>query len=80
MNVPDVYAAGRLDADSEGLLVLTANGRLQQRLTDPRFGHWRTYWVQVEGIPDASQREQLRQGVMVKQQRERMANLGALMM
>ena len=73
MNVPDVYAAGRLDADSEGLLVLTANGRLQQRLTDPRFGHWRTYWVQVEGIPDASQLEQLRQGVMVKQQRTRPA-------
>jgi 23S rRNA pseudouridine2457 synthase len=47
--VPEVYAAGRLDADSEGLLLLTANGRLQQRLTDPGFGHWRRYWVQVEG-------------------------------
>lgn len=73
MNVPDVYAAGRLDADSEGLLVLTANGRLQQRLTDPRFGHWRTYWVQVEGVPEASQLEELRNGVMVKQQRTRPA-------
>jgi hypothetical protein len=44
-----VYAAGRLDADSEGLLLLTDQGRLQQRLTDPAFGHWRRYWVQVEG-------------------------------
>ena len=67
VNVPDVYAAGRLDADSEGLLVLTANGRLQQRLTDPRFGHWRTYWVQVEGSPDQAQLDALRDGVMVKQ-------------
>jgi 23S rRNA pseudouridine2457 synthase len=47
--VPDVYAAGRLDADSEGLLLLTGDGRLQQRLTDPGRGHWRRYWVQVEG-------------------------------
>ena len=73
MNVPDVYAAGRLDADSEGLLLLTANGRLQQRLTDPRFGHWRTYWVQVEGSPDQSQLDALRDGVMVKQQLTRPA-------
>ena len=49
ISVPEVYAAGRLDADSEGLLLLTSNGRLQQRLTDPCFGHWRRYWVQVEG-------------------------------
>ena len=73
MNVPDVYAAGRLDADSEGLLVLTANGRLQQRLTDPRFGHWRTYWVQVEGIPETCQLHALRSGVLVKQRRTRPA-------
>ena len=73
VNIPDVYAAGRLDADSEGLLVLTANGRLQQRLTDPRFGHWRTYWVQVEGSPDQAQLDALRDGVMVKQQLTRPA-------
>ena len=73
MNVPDVYAAGRLDADSEGLLLLTANGRLQQRLTDPRFGHWRTYWVQVEGSPDQSQLDALCHGVMIKQQLTRPA-------
>ena len=73
MNAPDVYAAGRLDADSEGLLLLTGNGRLQQRLTDPRFGHWRTYWVQVEGKPEAPQLSALRDGVMVKKQRTRPA-------
>lgn len=47
----DVHAAGRLDADSEGLLILTDDGRLQQRITDPRFRKSKTYWVQVEGVP-----------------------------
>lgn len=65
---PGVYPAGRLDADSEGLLLLTDNGRLQQRLTDPRWGHWRRYWVQVEGLAAAQPRalQQLRQGVRVQ--------------
>ena len=66
--VPGVYAAGRLDADSEGLLLLTANGRLQRTLTDPAHGHWRRYWVQVEGEaaaqPEAIQR--LAAGVSVQ--------------
>jgi 23S rRNA pseudouridine2457 synthase len=66
--VAGVYAAGRLDADSEGLLLLTANGRLQRRLTDPAHGHWRRYWVQVEGEaaahPEAIQR--LAAGVSVQ--------------
>ncbi|EAQ69001.1 MULTISPECIES: pseudouridine synthase [unclassified Synechococcus] len=64
--VPQVYAAGRLDADSEGLLLLTTEGRLQQRLTDPRFGHWRTYWVQVEGTATDKQLQQLCDGVLVQ--------------
>ena len=66
VSVPEVYAAGRLDADSEGLLLLTSNGRLQQRLTDPRFGHWRTYWAQVEGDPSDHDLEPLRRGLELK--------------
>ena len=69
VDMPQVYAAGRLDADSEGLLILTSNGRLQQRLTDPRFGHWRSYWAQVEGTPNTDQLQQLRDGVVVQGRR-----------
>jgi 23S rRNA pseudouridine2457 synthase len=63
---PNVYAAGRLDADSEGLLLLTADGRLQHRLTDPRWGHWRTYWVQVEGEPGDASLNELRRGLVIQ--------------
>ena len=62
---PGVYAAGRLDADSEGLLLLTDDGALAHRLTDPRHKQPKTYWVQVEGSPDAGQLERLRQGVLL---------------
>jgi 23S rRNA pseudouridine2457 synthase len=61
--VPGVYAAGRLDTDSEGLLILTDDGALQHRIAHPRHKEDKTYWVQVEGIPDDSQLEPLRQGV-----------------
>lgn len=61
----DVYAAGRLDADSEGLLLLTSDGTLQHRLTDPAFGHERTYWVQVERIPGAQALHALEAGVRI---------------
>ena len=66
VNVPDVYPVGRLDLDSEGLLLLTSDGLLQYRLSDPKFGHPRTYWAQVEGIPTAAAMEQLRRGVKVQ--------------
>ena len=65
--IPDVYATGRLDADSEGLLVLTSNGPLQARLSQPRWAHWRTYHVQVEGHVGEEQLDQLRQGLCIQQ-------------
>ncbi len=63
VDVPDVYPAGRLDADSEGLLVLTDDGALQARIADPRHKSWKSYWVQVEGIPGEEALEILRNGV-----------------
>jgi 23S rRNA pseudouridine2457 synthase len=63
--VPGVYPVGRLDRDSEGLLLLTDDGPLAHRLTDPRFEHPRTYLVQVERIPDPSAIEGLRLGVVL---------------
>ncbi|MFB9885185.1 pseudouridine synthase [Balneatrix alpica] len=63
---PGVYAAGRLDYDSEGLLVLTDEGSLQHVLTDPRHKLAKTYWVQVEGEPSAQALEQMRQGLRLK--------------
>ncbi len=66
IDIPDIYAAGRLDMDSEGLLLLTDSGRLNTRLTDPKFEHPRTYWVQVERIPDEAALQNLRDGVTIK--------------
>jgi 23S rRNA pseudouridine2457 synthase len=63
VHIPDIYAAGRLDQDSEGLLLLTDSGSLSHHLTDPRFAHPRTYWAQVERIPDAAALDHLRKGV-----------------
>jgi len=64
--LPDFYPAGRLDTDSEGLLVLTDDGQLQHRITDPKHKLPKTYWVQVEGVPDDAALAQLRCGVALK--------------
>jgi 23S rRNA pseudouridine2457 synthase len=66
LDIPGVYCAGRLDYDSEGLLVLTDNGALQQRIANPKYGKEKGYWVQVEGIPDAKALELLRNGIRLK--------------
>jgi 23S rRNA pseudouridine2457 synthase len=66
IDIPGIYCAGRLDYDSEGLLVLTDDGRLQQRIANPRHGKKKGYWAQVEGIPAGSDLEKLRKGVILK--------------
>ena len=66
VDVPGVYPAGRLDRDSEGLMLLTDNGRLQARISDPRHKTAKTYWVQVEGVPDEVALTNLRNGITLK--------------
>ncbi len=76
--LPGIYPVGRLDRDSEGLLLLTNHGRLQHRLSDPAYGHPRTYWIQVEGIPTDDALSHLTQGVVVQGQRTRPAQVQRL--
>lgn len=66
LDAPNFRAAGRLDYDSEGLLVLTSDGLLQQRIANPKLGLWKRYWVQVEGCIDDNACTALSQGVELK--------------
>ncbi|MCB9524048.1 MAG: pseudouridine synthase [Myxococcales bacterium] len=78
VDVPGVYAAGRLDRDSEGLLVLTDDGGLQHRLSHPKFGKQKGYWVQVEGAPTPAQLAELRAGVVIQGQRTQPCRVQAI--
>ena len=69
INVPNVYAAGRLDRDSEGLLLLTDDGQLIKRLTDPKHHIEKTYWVMIEGDPTQDKLTQLENGIQLKDYR-----------
>ena len=69
LRVPGVYPAGRLDTDSEGLLALTDDGRLQARISEPRHKMEKGYWVQVEGTPEEAALERLRRGVDIEDSR-----------
>ena len=76
--VRNVYPAGRLDFDTEGLVVLTDDGALQARISSPRFGMEKTYLAQVEGIPDAAALQKLRLGVLVAGRRTRPARVARI--
>ncbi len=78
IDVPDVYAAGRLDYDSEGLLLLTSDGKLAHRITHPKYKLDKVYLVQVEKLPDKGALNHLRRGVVVKGQRTRPAQVELL--
>lgn len=78
INVPGVYPAGRLDRDSEGLLVLTDNGKLQAKISNPKFRSPKTYLVQVEGAPTDAQLDQLRSGVNLKDGQTRPATVSRI--
>ncbi|MCA1685220.1 MAG: pseudouridine synthase [Planctomycetia bacterium] len=76
--LPDVYPVGRLDRESEGLLLLTDDGGLAHRLTDPRFEHPKTYLVQVERVPDPAALDALRKGVLLSDGPTRPAEVARL--
>ncbi|WP_413173363.1 rRNA large subunit pseudouridine synthase E [Anabaena azotica] len=75
IDIPEIYPVGRLDWDSEGLMLLTNNGQLQHRLANPQFGHKRTYWVQVERIPDPETINKLCTGVEIQNYQTRPAQV-----
>jgi len=75
IDISNVYAAGRLDYDSEGLLILTDDGKLQQRIANPKYGKQKQYWVQIEGVPAEKDLDRLRKGVKLKDGRCRPARV-----
>jgi 23S rRNA pseudouridine2457 synthase len=78
IQLPGVYAAGRLDFDSEGLMILTSDGALAHRITDPRHKLPKVYWVQVERLPDEAALEKLRKGVVIGGKRTKPAEVRLL--
>jgi 23S rRNA pseudouridine2457 synthase len=78
VRAPGVYAAGRLDRDSEGLMILTSDGALAHRITDPSYKLPKVYWAQVERTPEESALEQLRRGVVLRGERTRPAGVRLL--
>ncbi|MDJ1183205.1 pseudouridine synthase [Roseofilum casamattae] len=78
ISVPGVYPVGRLDRDSEGLLLLTNNGIIQHRISDRRYHHPRTYWVQVERVPDETALDLLRKGITLKDGKTRPAQVSTI--
>lgn len=76
--IKSIYPVGRLDRDSEGLLLLTNDGAFQHRLSHPRYAHPRTYWVQVEGIPNDQALRRLQEGVVIRKYRTRPARVHML--
>jgi 23S rRNA pseudouridine2457 synthase len=78
IDLPGVYAAGRLDRDSEGLMILTSDGALAHRITDPKHKLPKVYLAQVERVPDEGALQKLRRGVMLGRKRTRPAEVGLL--
>jgi 23S rRNA pseudouridine2457 synthase len=78
IDVPGVYAAGRLDQDSEGLMILTSDGALAHRITDPKHKLPKVYWVQVERLPSEEALKQLRGGIVLRGARTRLAQARVL--
>lgn len=78
IDIPNIYSVGRLDLDSEGLLLLTDNNRVKHRLCEPSFAHPRTYWSQVENIPSPQALRQLQQGVIIQGKKTKKARANLL--